>query len=279
MQVVTKARLIQHLRLPSADSIREDIERIRQQGTNVSSEGLAHARKLMATERFTSWLSRDESMLQAVDGHCQSLSYGKTSPLSVFCASLASTLSQSSSFVILQYFCGQHIMDTVELPGGPLGLIKSLLRQLLDCPDDVLPGELHLRSDLCDGVDHESVDKLCQIFEIVFSQMNPIRITICLIDGIAEYEGTYRGWADDMCLIAQQLKYMVHHFDGSRTLKVLMTSADKSTIVSSRITAEDQISLRGYGLPNHSGSSLTIGDGELALPPVPSPAGSVHDLQ
>lgn len=166
------------------------------------TEGLEHARKLLTTEQFTSWLSRDESNLLVVDGHCKSFAHGKTSPLSVFCASLASTLRRSGSLVILWYFCGSHTVDSGDLPGGPLGLIRSLLGQLLYHPDDVLPENLRVASNLYNRADHENIDHLCEIFGAVFSQINPMKITICLLDNIAEYEGAYRGWAAGMCLIA-----------------------------------------------------------------------------
>lgn len=278
--MVTKAQLIQRFRLPSIDSIKEDVERIRRQGTNVALEGLAHAKKLMTMESFSSWLGQDDSRLLVVDGHCKNFGYAKTSPLSIFCASLASTLSQSSSLVVLQFFCGHHTMDSGDLLGGPLGLIKSLLGQLLHQPNDVLPAELYLASNLYDQASHENIDQLCQVFEALFSQIDPTKITICLIDSIADYEGTFGGWVNGMCLIADQLKYMVHRFAGSTPIfKVLMTSAEKSTMVASRVEAEDKVSLRGYGIPNHMAGGLAISSTDLSLPPVPSPGGSIYESQ
>lgn len=129
--LLSKTQLISHLGLSNIGSVEADVEIIRRQGANVAAEGLEHARKLMAMPQFNEWLSKDSPELLLVDGHCQNFGHGKTSPLSVFCASLASTLDQSESLVILQYFCGHHVLDSNGIPGGPLGLIQSLLTQLL----------------------------------------------------------------------------------------------------------------------------------------------------
>lgn len=273
----TKTQLIERLGLSHSGSVAEDVEIIRRQGTNVAAAGLEHARKLMAMAQFNEWLGNDDSELLLVDGHCQNFGNAKTSPLSVFCASLASTLAQSESLVLLQYFCGHHTLDSDSLPGGPLGLIKSLLGQLLHRPDDVLPRDVHLDRRLYDRADHDDVDHLCEIFGVLYSQINPAKITICILDGISEFEGAGRGWLDGICLVADQLSYMVHHFEGPQKLKVLMTSANKSVMVSPRLREEERTSLRGYGLPNHSTGRLVISDSDLSLPHVLSHGSSIHE--
>lgn len=278
MPNTTKIHLLQYLGLVNSGSVQEDVETIRRQGTNVAAEGLGHARKLLAMAQFNEWLANDDSKLLLVDGHCKSFgNNSKTSALSVFCASLASTLAQSDSLVVLQYFCGHHAMDSDSLPGGPLGLIKSLLGQLLRCPDDVLPQIVHLEQRLYDRADHEDIDHLCEIFGLLFSHINPAKITICIIDEIAEFEGERGGWVDDMRLVAAQLWHIVHHFDVPQKLKVLMTSANKSVAVTQQVKEEEKVSLRGYGLPNHSSGSLAIGDSDLSLPRSPSECRSTRE--
>ncbi|KAL1876230.1 hypothetical protein Daus18300_002858 [Diaporthe australafricana] len=240
--LVSKDHLLQYLRLSDVGSVGEDIERIRRQGSNVASEGLEKARKLISMTEVNDWLSKDESKLLLVDGHSKSPGNGKTSPLSVFCASLATTLAQSESLIVLQYFCGHHSLDSDGLSAGPLGLIQSLLAQLLHQSDDILPESLDLDKELYNRVDHENIDNLCEVFGALFSQINPTKISICILDEIAEFEGDYGGWGDGMSLVAVQLREMVHTFDGLQMLKVLMTSADKSTVVSQRLQQEDKVS-------------------------------------
>lgn len=277
--LVSKDHLLRHLRLSEIGSVGEDIERIRRQGINVASEGLEKARRLMSMAEVNDWLSKDKSRLLLVDGHSKHLGNGKTSPLSVFCASLASTLAQSESMIILQYFCGHHALDSDGLSAGPLGLVQSLLAQLLRQPDDILPESLDLDKELCNRVDHEDIDNLCEVFGVLFSQINPTKITICILDEIAEFEGDWGGWGDGMSLIAVQLREMVHTFDGPQMLKVLMTSADKSTVVSQRLKQEDKVSVRGYGLPNHSPGRLMFSSSDLTLPQSPSQGSSPYQYQ
>lgn len=211
---ITKDEVLLQLNLGDFGSIVEDVDRIRQQGTNVASEGRELVRKIMNTTQFTELIQKDESRLIQVDGHCKDLGNGKTSPLSVLCASLASNFADSDSLVILQYYCGHHGLDSNGLPAGPLGLIKGLLAQLLRKSDDVLPLNLQVDRELHDRAKPDDVDNLCELFAILFSQINPSKITLCIIDEVAEFEGARGGWSNDMTLIAFQLRWMVHMFQG-----------------------------------------------------------------
>ncbi|KAK7699855.1 hypothetical protein SLS64_011285 [Diaporthe eres] len=242
--LISKVELLLYLNLGEVGSIVEDVDRIRQQGTNVASEGRELARKIMNMAQFTEWVQEDHSRLLLVDGHCKDLGNGKTSPLSVLCASLASNFAESDSLVILQYYCGHHGLDFNGLPAGPLGLIRSLVAQLLRKSDDVLPQELEIDRELYDRVNPNDIDNLCEIFGVIFSQINRNKITLCIIDEIAEFEGERGGWADGMSLVAFQLRWMVHQFQGPQRLKVLMSSADKSAVVSQLLDDDDKISFR-----------------------------------
>ncbi|KAI3391675.1 hypothetical protein diail_6969 [Diaporthe ilicicola] len=202
MQLFTKDQLLQNLRISKVDSVGEYVERIRRQGSNVASEGLEKARKLMAMAQIHDWLSKDGSKLLLVYGHSKTLGNGKTSPLSVFCASMAATLAQSESLVVLQYYCRYHSLDSDGLPAGPLGLVQSLLGQLLRQPDHILPQSLHLDKEFFNRADHENIDNLCEIFGVLFSQIIQTKITICILDEIAEFEGAYGGWGHGMTWVA-----------------------------------------------------------------------------
>lgn len=264
--LISKDDLLLRLNLGEVGSIVEDVDRIRQQGTNVASEGRELARKIMTMAQFTEWVQKDHSRLLLVDGHCKDLGNAKTSPLSVLCASLASNFAESDSLVVLQYYCGYHGLDSNGLPAGPLGLIRSLLAQLLRKPDDVLPRELEVDRELYDRVDPNDIDNLCEIFGVIFSQINRNKITLCIIDEIAEFEGERGGWADGMSLIAFQLRWMVHQFQCPQRLKVLMSSANKSAVVSQLLEDNDKISFRGSGLPNHSPARLVMSNSGSSFP-------------
>lgn len=259
--LISKEDLLQNLNLAGLGSVAMDIERIRQQETNVASQGRELAQKIMTMTQFTDWVTRDDSRLLLVDGHCKNLGNGKTSPLSVLCVSLASTLAQAEALVILQYYCGQHGLDSGGLPAGPVGLIQSLLAQLLRKPNSVLPEILQVHKELYDRVRPDDVDSLCELFGVIFSQVDQTKITICIIDEIPEFEGEGYGWNDGMSLIAVQLRWMVHNFQGPQRLKVLMTSANKSVVVSQLLEEDDKISFRGNGLPNHSPRRLVTNTG------------------
>lgn len=256
--LISKEDLLQHLKLTGIGPVDMDVARIRQQETNVASEGRQLARKIMATAQFKEWVTKDDSRLLLVDGHCKNLGNGKTSPLSALCVSLASTLAEAEPLVILQYYCGQHNLDANGLPAGPLGLIQSLLAQLLRKPDNILPETLQLPKELYDRAQTGDIDSLCELFGVLFSQLDQTKITVCIIDEIPEFEGEGDSWGDGMSMIAFQLRWMVHKFQGPQRLKVLMTSANKSVVVSELLEEDDKISFRGNGLPNHSPRRLEM---------------------
>lgn len=215
--------------------------------------------------QFNEWMQKDASRLLLIDGHCKTLSNGKTSPLSVLCASLASNFAESDSLVVLQYYCGHHGLDSNGVPAGPLGLIKSLLAQLLQKPDNILPQKLEVDKELYDRVIPDDVDSLCELFGVFFSQTDPHKITLCIIDEIAEFEGELGGWGPDMTLVAHQLRWIVHRYQGPQRLKVLMTSANKSAVVSQILEEDDKISFRGSGLPNHSPGRLVMSSSSFSF--------------
>lgn len=249
---ISKENLMARLNLTHIDSTAEDLGRIRQQEANVASQGRELARKITSMEQFTEWLAKDESKLLMLDGHCKNLGNKKTSPLSVLCTSLASTLAEAESLVILQYYCGHHALDSHSLPGGPLGLVQSLLAQLLCKSDSILPRTLQIDKELYERARPDDIDNLCEIFGAVFTQVAPDKITICIIDEIAEFEGARGGWDNGMSLVAFQLRWMVHKYRGPQRIKVLMTSANKSIVVSQILEEGDKMAFRGSGLPNHS---------------------------
>jgi hypothetical protein len=265
--VVTKEDLLKRLQLYELGSVVGDIEEIRRQESNVASEGREVTRKIMSMVKFTEWVTKDESRLLLLDGHCKNFGNRGTSPLSVLCASLASTLAGAESLIILQYYCGHHGLDSNGLPAGPLGLIQSLLAQLLCKPDNVLPQSLKLDRKIYERVRPDDVDSLCELFGTVFSQVEPSKITLCIVDEIAEFEGEPGGWGDDMSLIAHQLRWMVHKFRGPQRLKVMMTSANKSVVVTRLLEDEDKIPFRGSGLPNHSPRRLVLSNSDFSFPP------------
>lgn len=224
-----------------------------------SDKALAQPTYLANTDRFRQWLVHPHSDILLVDAHVGSQISGKTSSMSVFCATLAQSLleysktanQQENSDFVLYHFCGLHYNKSGNLE-GPLGLIRSLLGQLLQAwPRDNLPDaqlETNPR-DIGSGQTESEVLATCQMFQRLVSVLPPGTTIHCIIDGISELDtelwerSRYLKMVVD-CLRASVMSSGALHKKDAR-LKVLLTSANSSSKAMRDILAGDyQISLR-----------------------------------
>lgn len=224
-----------------------------------SDKALAQPAYLANTERFRKWLVDLHSDILLVDAHVGSQTSGKTTSMSVFCATLVQSLLDYSkattqpgrSEFVLYHFCGLHHNKIGNLEGPP-GLIRSLVGQLLqawprDRPPDT-PSETSLR-DFGSGHTESDVRAACQMFEKLVSVLPPGTTIHCIIDGISEFDtelwerSRYLKMVLD-CLRALVMSSSTLHKNEAH-LKVLMTSAHSSSkAMRELLTEEQQISLR-----------------------------------
>lgn len=246
MEPFTKTQLLWELGLSGVDFSREAVQVIEEQAQRedlaVKSQEMSGA--IADTEQGTAWMTSAKALL-LVDGHCEDDCHGATSPLSVVCASLARHFAGSHPYVVLQYYCNhQGIVVPHGLPAGPLGLIKSLLAQLLHQSDDVLQENLWLNVEICNKAVLEDIGGLCQLFESLTYYINRSKITVCVIDEIAQFERAHDGlgWADGMRQVAHSLLCLTRAPQGPN-LRVMMTCADQSIMVSRDLRRGEKISL------------------------------------
>lgn len=223
-----------------------------------SDKALAQPAYLARTERFRDWLTDLHSDILLVDAHVGSQTSGRTSSMSVFCATLVQSLIEySQSFTrpgratfVLYHFCGLHHNKSGNLE-GPSGLIRSLLGQLLQAwPRDQPPGiqfEKSLR-DLGSGHTESDVRAACQIFQKLVSTLPSGTTVHCIVDGISEFDTDLweRSRYLKMVLNCLRASVMASGTPGGHEayLKVLMTCTHSSSKAMREIlTGEHQISL------------------------------------
>lgn len=224
-----------------------------------TDKALAQPAYLANTDRFRKWLVDLHSDILLVDAHVGSQTSGKTSSMSVFCATLVQSLLDYSkattqpgrSEFVLYHFCGLHHNKSGNLEGPP-GLIRSLLGQLLqawprDRPPDN-PSETSLRN-FGSGNTESDIQTACQMFEKLVSVL-PAGTTIhCIIDGISEFDTELWERSKYLKMVVDCLRASVMSSNALQNreahLKVLMTSANSSSKGMREIlTGEQQISLR-----------------------------------
>lgn len=235
-----------------------------------SHKALSQANYLMATPKFQSWLTRFESSVLLVDGHCGDQSVGKIAPTSVFCSGLVEALSgplhNPSLFslpqqprVVLHFFAGHHANPSAGLC-GPHGLVRSLIDQLLlQWPDHepldltFLEQEFSVRT----TSDDFETRFLCYMFEQLVCQLSFRSPLCCVIDGLSHFETSLWGWADDLKMIIDSFFTCMR--DGSGSVKFLLVSPERSTRVRYEIPEEFHVDLRAGNFHARSpGQSLVV---------------------
>ncbi|KAG8161663.1 hypothetical protein KVR01_008650 [Diaporthe batatas] len=230
-----------------------------------SDKAIAQAAYLSDTSRFRHWLQGSGPHHLLVDGHCENHTTRRTSPLSVFLASLVQGLldqpprpagSPSGPDVVLYFFCGRHVDDEGCL-AGPQGLIRSLTTQLiLSWPQESPPPDVGFLSSLLPGTvsvaeEDLEVETVCHIFLALLRQL-PRRSTVyCIIDGISYFETSIGGWSEDICFIVDCLQSCSLP-DTSRSdqpvVKTLLGSANRSIEVRELYSTNCIVQLRSGGL-------------------------------
>lgn len=227
-----------------------------------SDKAMAQAAYLTNMNRFRQWQGGKKSDILLVDGHAGSEGNGRTTPMSVFCATLIQGLEDinakssrsvpTNSLMVLYFFCGQHKDPDGCLP-GPSGLMRSLILQLiLAWPEERRRDiqSIKLLSEI--GQTPESstyhIPFLCRVFEELLWHLPPGLIVHGIIDGVSHFETSIRGWSTEMRTIASSIKSCATRLcsasENSSVLKMLLASAGKSTVVRDLIPREDQVSLR-----------------------------------
>jgi len=222
-QTTSPVQLISLLEVPLEQEVC-DLDFVLRQSKAFDTTSKAYGAIVISNPRFQRWMAATESDLIHVDGHLDPSRFGKTSPISYFCANLARLLEDSPTSITLHFFCGQHVASNDGLQ-GPRGLIRSLLAQLLRAwPAPILHGV-----DLAGFTgQHASIpiEDLCQIFELLLRQI-PIHCTIfCIIDDFAQFEK--ERWDDEYWHVLRMLGTLIVGQEFGIRFLVLITSSTKS---------------------------------------------------
>lgn len=167
-------------------------------------------------------------------------------------------LLPQSPQIILEYFSGQHNVDTSGLT-GPQGMMRSLLDQLLQKWPDEVPLSLQCLRRLDYSRDLSTSD-LCDLFETVARQL-PVHFPVwCIIDNVSHFETSLGGWADELIDIVECFWRCVRGQwarGASAPVKFLLATANRSMYIWEQIPHDDQIDLGdGYLHVQSQGSNI-----------------------
>lgn len=269
---LTKEGLLIMLNDPTPSlSADEDLKMTLRRNHSINPEGLDRARSLMSHDIFKNFVSRDDTASLLVDGHCRTDGIGKTSPLSVWCASFVAALEQSPSLIVIHYFCGLNTSSGRAL-SGPFELVKSLIGQLLAHEDAEGPITTYLEQGTVEGASKDDIGCLCEILKELLLQLGKLRTVFCIIDNVCGFERKYwDNWLQYLTQVFETLHDLVDHEKqgGQIQPKVLLTSAEKSTQLVDKVTPRELISLRGQTMASGRMTGRDFGlNNRLLSPPI-----------
>ena len=211
-----------------------DLDFVLRQSKEFDSTSKSYGAMVISSPRFQRWVAASGTDLIYVEGHFDSSRFGKTSPISYFCANLAQLFRDSAKSITLHFFCGQHMASNDHLQ-GPRGLVRSLLSQILqNWPSAPLNGV-----DLSGFNDNHAaipMEDLCQIFELLLRQVPTHSTVFCIIDDLAQFEKDR--WEDDYWHFLRMLGTLIVGQESGIRFKVLITSSTKSKRLQEHVPEE-----------------------------------------
>lgn len=174
------------------------------------------------------------------------------SPTAVACALLNHVFAKTLGFPTLYWFCGLHCSGP---RGNPLGMLRSLVRQLLclSC--------CRCSSDDQTGLDTQHVGKLLKLFRKLLRRSSsgaggPV---ICIIDGISYYESRHQ--RDDTCRIIHELASIAGSSSPPQLI-LLLTSPTRTTHISRQPGVEQTLAVTE--VPEHfSGAKQSLNSRQI----------------
>ncbi len=220
-----------------------DLDFVLRQGPGYDAASQSHGAMVLEHPNFRRWIVAEQSDLVYVESRLDSSRFGRTSPISYFCANLLQHFKNQAATSTIYFFCGQHEASNDDLK-GPRGLVRSLLAQLLQRWPNVPTDPANL--DPFNG-EHEKVptEELCRLFEQVLGQV-PGHVTItCIIDGIAHFEKD--NWKEDYWAVVTMLSNAVLDQNLVARFKVLMTGPIRSMWLQGQVPEAWRIEVGGSG--------------------------------
>lgn len=237
---VTTEELLDIIAVPHLAPI-DDLIRVQKHARSLKEKDLGQTAWLIKMDQFRHWLASAPSDLLVVDGH-SAKSYGSTSPTAVLAGSLVSSLISTGQSIVLHHFCAAHKSPSDPL-AGPLGLIRSLVMQLLVYPDLPAPNLAFVDPELKHWLAQNDLGALIHCFDRILRQSPRESRVFCIIDGIAEFETMLYGWQDQAYQIVEYLERAVYG-DFGVSFKVLLTNPEKSVRLAGMVEPRQHVSLR-----------------------------------
>ena len=145
---------------------------------------------IMRSHKLQEWITSTDSSALFINANHKGST--RQQPTSFISAKLVDTMTPSSSSAALPephmtlplaFFCGEHLQKD-DPDSVPAGMMRSLLAQLLLAYRD-----FDLRTiQRMQNLNYDDVNDLCDIFDLLITQLPPYILVFCILDAISFYE-------------------------------------------------------------------------------------------
>lgn len=180
---------------------------------------------ILQQRRFLGWMRSRHPDMVLVLADLPNLAMDKITAVSVFCATLITSLTNlRRGDLVLHFFCGLHVDSRGPSP-GPKGLVRSLIMQLFAHLTRAGGANLDF---ICDrdyvrDIEDQKLGVLCQTLRELLWQCEPGVHVYCIIDSITLFEGS--AWSRGLTAVAMCLLDCVDNGEMPAVLKVMLTSS------------------------------------------------------
>ena len=201
----------------------------------------------MKSEKLRQWMLSTSSSVLLINGNC--LSTTARSPITFVCARLVDSLKAIKPFIVIHFFCGEHIAAATDENASPTAMMNSLLSQLLmQYPDFEISSH-----DLAEISDN-TLDNIARLLAKLFAQLPPTVMLFCIVDGISLYEDTDR--LQDTKKVMQELAALIEDQGlGGPIFKLMLTSATRIKYPPVDISTENSLLIPRHVPPQAQFSS------------------------
>ena len=185
----------------------------------------SHARSILQQRRFIDWTKSKYPDLVLVLADLPSSGMENITAVSVFCATLITSLTNlRRDDTVLHFFCGLHV-DPHDPSPGPRGLVRSLIMQLFAYLTRAGHASLDFIGDrdYVRDIEDQHLGALCHTLRELLWQCKPGTYVYCIVDSVTLLERTI--WFRELKVVARCLRDCVENVEMPTIFKVMLTSS------------------------------------------------------
>jgi hypothetical protein len=224
----------------SPRSIIDDVDIVLQKIGRIDASAQAQAQQLLSSQEFLRWIGPSRTETLYVQGNLRVANSARISALSAVCATLSLNLSKNTDSVVLLFICGLHEASNEPI-GGPKGLIRSLIAQLLLAGLDLKLDFISTRS-YFELIKAHDLRSLAQTFRCLIESL-PCNLTVvCILDGLTRFESS--PWLAELEEVVYTLNEIIRNRVLRPVVKLLVTTPFANSLHLGKLIQAHQTMLR-----------------------------------